>query len=103
MDILLQVWPNVNHYAKDVIKDIIEPNINVALAEYKMSGFKFQKMRLGTIPPRFGGIKVYDRNTSRNEIIMDVDVFYAGDCDISFVLSGFSGGIKDFQVITLLS
>lgn len=44
-----QVWPNVNHYAKDVIKDIIEPNINIALAEYKMSGFKFQKMRLGTI------------------------------------------------------
>ncbi|XP_046681836.1 extended synaptotagmin-2 isoform X2 [Homalodisca vitripennis] len=100
--ILLQVWPNVNHYAKDVIKDIIEPNINVALAEYKMSGFKFQKMRLGTIPPRFGGIKVYDRNTSRNEIIMDVDVFYAGDCDISFVLSGFSGGIKDFQIHGLL-
>uniref|UniRef100_A0A1B6M122 Extended synaptotagmin-like protein 2a n=1 Tax=Graphocephala atropunctata TaxID=36148 RepID=A0A1B6M122_9HEMI len=100
--ILVQVWPNVNHYAKDVIKDIVEPNINVALAEYKMSGFKFQKMRLGTIPPRFGGIKVYDKNTSRNEIIMDVDVFYAGDCDISFVLSGFSGGIKDFQIHGLL-
>lgn len=23
---------------------------------------------------------------------------YAGDCDISFTLSGLSGGIKDFQV-----
>lgn len=96
--ILVQVWPNVNHYAKDVIKNIVEPNINIALAEYKMSGFKFQKMRLGTIPPRFGGIKVYDKNISRNEIIMDVDLFYAGDCDISFVLSGLSGGIKDFQI-----
>ncbi|XP_039297240.1 extended synaptotagmin-2-A isoform X3 [Nilaparvata lugens] len=96
--ILRQVWPNVNHYAKDVIKDIIEPNICLALAEYKISGFAFQKMRLGTIPPRIGGIKVYDYNVSRNEIIMDLDIFYAGDCDISFTIKGFTGGIQDFQI-----
>lgn len=49
VQILVQVWPNVNHYAEVVIKDVVEPNINIALAEYKMSGFKFHKMRLGTI------------------------------------------------------
>lgn len=100
--ILFQVWPNVNHYGKEVIKNVIEPNIELALAEYKLSGFRFQKMRLGTIPPRIGGIKVYDRNVSRNEIIMDIDLFYAGDCDISFILGGLSGGIKDFQIHGLL-
>lgn len=61
-------------------------------------GFKFDKMILGTIPFRVGGVKVYDHNVSRNEIIMDLDFFYAGDCDISFTLSGIPGGIKDFQV-----
>ncbi|XP_024084996.1 extended synaptotagmin-2 isoform X3 [Cimex lectularius] len=55
-------------------------------------------MRLGTIPPRIGGVKVYDKNVSRDEIIMDMDIFYAGDCDISFTLAGVSGGIKDFQI-----
>ncbi|XP_075219377.1 extended synaptotagmin-like protein 2 isoform X2 [Lycorma delicatula] len=96
--ILRQVWPNVNHYAKELIKGTIEPNICLALAEYKVSSFSFQKMRLGTIPPRIGGIKVYDYNVSRTEIIMDIDIFYAGDCDISFTMSGLSGGIKDFQI-----
>ena len=28
---------------------------------------------------------------------------YAGDCDISFYLKGLSGGIKDFQVGTVIS
>uniref|UniRef100_A0A146M9W3 Extended synaptotagmin-2 n=1 Tax=Lygus hesperus TaxID=30085 RepID=A0A146M9W3_LYGHE len=96
--IINQVWPNVNHYAKDLIKDVIEPAVRESLLQYKLSGFSFQKMRLGTIPPRVGGIKVYDKNVSRNEIIMDMDLFYAGDCDISFSLSGMSGGIKDFQI-----
>lgn len=68
-------------------------------------------------PPRIGGIKVYDKNISRNEVIMDLDLFYAGDCDINFILGesqeksfrtrlkficcrlgGMKGGLKDFQI-----
>uniref|UniRef100_A0AAG5CWE3 Synaptotagmin n=1 Tax=Anopheles atroparvus TaxID=41427 RepID=A0AAG5CWE3_ANOAO len=96
--ILKQVWPNANFYAKNLIKESIEPNIRQAMAGYKLNGFKFDRMILGTIPPRIGGVKVYDKNVSRNEIIMDLDLFYAGDCDISFALSGLRGGIKDFQI-----
>ncbi|XP_028036842.1 extended synaptotagmin-3-like, partial [Bombyx mandarina] len=96
--ILLQVWPNVNSYAKTLLKDLIEPAVAESLANYKLSGFKFERMILGTIAPRVGGVKVYDKNLSRNEIIMDIDLFYAGDCDISFVLQRIRGGIKDLQV-----
>lgn len=49
-------------------------------------------------PPRIGGIKVYDKNISRNEVIMDLDLCYAGDCDISYSIGGMSGGIKDFYI-----
>ena len=31
-------------------------------------------MVLGQVPPRISGIKVYDENTSRTEIIMDLDL-----------------------------
>ncbi|XP_062559406.1 extended synaptotagmin-2 isoform X2 [Armigeres subalbatus] len=96
--ILKQVWPNANFFAKNLIKESIEPNIQQALAGYKLNGFKFDRMILGTIPPRIGGVKVYEKNVSRNEIIMDLDLFYAGDCDINFSLSGLRGGIKDFQI-----
>ncbi|XP_021935100.1 extended synaptotagmin-2 isoform X3 [Zootermopsis nevadensis] len=96
--ILRQVWPNVNHYAKTLIKETIEPNVRVSLEAYKLYGFRFERVILGSIPLRIGGVKVYDRNVSRNEIILDMDVFYAGDCDISFTIGGIKGGIKDFQI-----
>ncbi|PNF25333.1 hypothetical protein B7P43_G10919 [Cryptotermes secundus] len=96
--ILRQVWPNVNHYAKTLIKDVIEPNVRTSLEAYKLNGFRFERMNLGSIPLRIGGIKVYDRNVLRSEIIMDMDIFYAGDCDISFTVGGIKGGIKDFQI-----
>ncbi|XP_013148389.1 PREDICTED: extended synaptotagmin-2 [Papilio polytes] len=96
--ILLQVWPNVNHYARSILKESIEPAVAESLANYKLNGFRFERMILGTIAPRVGGVKVYDKNLSRNEIIMDIDLFYAGDCDISFVLQRIRGGIKDLQI-----
>lgn len=112
LQILLQVWPNVNHYARNLLKDSIEPAVAESLANYKMNGFKFERMILGTIvsiikqyrlrysslffvllmsltafnlrnvptwqfnlqAPRVGGVKVYDKNLSRDEIIMDIDL-----------------------------
>ncbi|XP_063237975.1 extended synaptotagmin-2 isoform X2 [Bacillus rossius redtenbacheri] len=96
--ILRQVWPNMNNWTKGLLKESIEPNVRTSLESYKMYGFRFDKMILGSIPLRIGGVKVYDRNIDRNEVIMDMDLFYAGDCDISFFLSGVRGGIKDFQI-----
>lgn len=63
-----------------------------------MNGFRFDRIILGTIPPRIGGVKVYTHNIGRNEIIMDLDLFYASDCDINFYLGSVKGGIKDFQI-----
>lgn len=100
--IIHQVWPNANYFTQDLVKNVIEPKVAKALSEYKMSGFRFDRIILGTIPPRIGGVKVYDKNIARNEIILDVDLFYASDCDISFQLAGMKGGIKDFQIHGML-
>ncbi|KAH8406683.1 hypothetical protein KR222_003005, partial [Zaprionus bogoriensis] len=96
--ILKQVWPNANHFARTLVKETIEPNVALALSQYKMNGFRFDRIILGTIPPRIGGVKIYDKNVDRNEIIMDLDLFYTSDCDINFYLGGMKGGIKDFQI-----
>ncbi|XP_053969539.1 extended synaptotagmin-2 isoform X2 [Anastrepha ludens] len=96
--ILKQVWPNANHFARTLVKETIEPNVAFALSNYKMNGFRFDRIILGTIPPRIGGVKIYDKNVDRNEIIMDLDLFYASDCDINFYLGSIKGGIKDFQI-----
>jgi hypothetical protein len=49
LQILRQVWPNVNHYAKTLIKEIIEPNVRSSLEAYKLNGFCFQRVILGSI------------------------------------------------------
>ncbi|EFA04170.2 extended synaptotagmin-like protein 2a isoform X2 [Tribolium castaneum] len=100
--IIKQVWPNINHYTRDLIRDTIQPILKESLETYKLSGFKFERIILGTVPFRIGGVKVYDKNVARNEIIMDLDIFYAGDCDITFYLAGIKGGIRDFQLHGML-
>ena len=55
-----------------VIAETVEPAVKSALDGYGLNGFKFEKVVLGQIPPRVTGIKVYDKNVGRNEIIMDL-------------------------------
>ncbi|XP_034947914.1 extended synaptotagmin-3 isoform X2 [Chelonus insularis] len=100
--VLYKVWPGMNHFVRNLVKDTIQPAIAQALSEYKMPTFQFGRLVLGRIPPKVYGIKVYEKNTSRNEIIMDCDVLYAGDCDISFHLGNIKGGIRDFQLRGML-
>lgn len=47
--ILKQVWPNVNHYARDLIRDQIQPNLAKNLEKFKLNGFKFERMILGDV------------------------------------------------------
>lgn len=47
--ILKQVWPNANQFTRNLIKQSVEPNVQKALAAYKLNGFKFDRMILGTI------------------------------------------------------
>ncbi|KAF5307728.1 hypothetical protein FQR65_LT06599 [Abscondita terminalis] len=97
--IFKQLWPNVNHYVRDMIRDKLQPKFQKKLQKFKLTGFKFEKMILGSIPPRVGGVKVYETNIARHEIVLDLDLFYAGDCDLSFTIgAGVKGGIKDFQL-----
>lgn len=95
--IIRQLWPYAGHYVQDLCKFSIEPSMRTALEEYKLSGFKFEKIILGDTPPRLSGVKVYD-DTSRHEIIMDMDFAYAGDCKFEVSVSKFKMGIKDLQI-----
>ncbi|KAF5284987.1 hypothetical protein FQA39_LY16852 [Lamprigera yunnana] len=101
--IFKQLWPNINHYVRDIIRDKIQPKMQKKLQKFKLTGFKFEKMILGGIAPRVGGVKVYETNIARHEIVLDLDIFYAGDCDLSFTLgAGIKGGIKDLQLQGML-
>ena len=129
--IIQQLWPNVGHYTRKIINDTVEAEVKKALNIYNLTGFKFEKVVLGKkknrktlkislnhsnfsmtsniltiflgrIPPRVTGIKVYEKNTDRDEIIMDLDLVFASDCDIKFSLKKISAKIGDFSLRGLL-
>ncbi|CAN7983848.1 unnamed protein product, partial [Ixodes hexagonus] len=95
--ILGQFWPFVGDYVKDLILESIEPSVRSSLPAY-LHSFKFEKIDLGDVPPRIGGVKVYKENVSRSEVIMDLELFYSGDCKFSIKVKGFKAGIRDLQV-----
>ncbi|CAF4403022.1 unnamed protein product, partial [Rotaria sp. Silwood2] len=95
--IIKQAWPYANQYLdKAVFHDVMIPMIrgtSPALAD-----FSFEKLDLGEIPPRIGGVKVYTDNV-RDQIMMDIEVFYAGDAHIKANVKGIVCGIKDIQFV----
>jgi len=95
--IIEQIWPNIGAFIRDIIFGKIEPEVKKALKAYKISGFCFKTIALGRIPPRVTGIKVYDKKDVRNRIIIDVDLLFASDCDITISLKGLDMGVKDIK------
>ena len=95
-----QLWPNVDNY----VKTVIVPKVQEILEHV---GIKCDRIALGRVPPRITGIKMYDKNTDRNEIIMDVDIIYASDCDAKFSFNVQSKSvicmtIKEFSLLGCL-
>ena len=97
-NIIKRLWPYVNEYVRNTLFQSVEPAVEEALKGFKLSPFKFERDRvfLGQVPPRITGIKVYDTNVSRKEIIMDVDIVYASDLEIVFKIKGISAKVSDF-------
>ncbi|XP_044755203.1 extended synaptotagmin-1-like [Coccinella septempunctata] len=95
--ILRQLWPTMNNFTRSFIQETLEPELRTTMDSYMLKGFYFQRIELGSISPKITGVKVYDR-TGRNEIILDLYIFYGGDCEFLFGVSGMNGGIKDFQI-----
>ncbi|XP_071942690.1 extended synaptotagmin-2-like isoform X2 [Antedon mediterranea] len=98
--IVKQLWPFIEGYVTDLLKETVEPSVQEALPSY-LKSFRFEKIKLGRYPPRIGGVKVYTDKVARDEIVMDLELFYAGDCDIEIsfkTLKRIKAGIQDIQL-----
>jgi len=100
--IMKKVWPKIGNVANLVTKRLIEPKINEILNRLfpnldTISQFRIKELVLGSVPARVGGIKVHDRNTTRNEIVMDIEVIYAGDARVRFSLQGLDCELNQIQ------
>ncbi|XP_071788056.1 extended synaptotagmin-2-like isoform X1 [Asterias amurensis] len=95
-----QLWPYIEGYVASMLRDTVEPAVQKALPSY-LKSFRFEKIKLGTYPLRIGGVKVYTDHVGRDEIILDLEIFYAGNCDIEISLKAlkrFKAGIESLQL-----
>ncbi|XP_022240737.1 extended synaptotagmin-2-like isoform X3 [Limulus polyphemus] len=95
--IIQQLWPYIGHFVEGVLREKVEPAIRANLPT-NLQSFKFEKVILGDMPFRIGGVRVYHENTAEDEIIMDVEILYSGDCRFSLRIKGLKAGIKDVQL-----
>ncbi|XP_020611586.1 extended synaptotagmin-2-like isoform X2 [Orbicella faveolata] len=94
---LVQLWPYINDMVVKILKEQVEPEIQKNVPGF-LSSIHFEEISLGEVPPRIGGIKTYTHNVDRNEIIMDIDLIYAGDADFKLAVKGIAVGIEDLQI-----
>jgi hypothetical protein len=78
-DIVAQLWPNINVAGSRMTKEIAEPMFKTMLPG-PLSSLHFAKIDLGPVPLQFSNVNV--QKTEHQGIKLDLDLDWAGKCDI---------------------
>lgn len=99
--IIRQLWPSIQGHFKDILSEQVGPSIRSSSG--LLGNFKFTDMDLGNIPPQIVGIKVYDEHQTRSdEIILDMQLVYASQCNIGVSVNYLSAGLCDLDFRALM-
>ncbi|KAL4187395.1 hypothetical protein AMTRI_Chr09g38820 [Amborella trichopoda] len=100
---LENMWPYLDKAICKTAKDIAKPIIAEQIPKYKIESVEFEALTLGTLPPTFQGMKVYQ--TDEKELIMEPSFKWAGNPNVIVAVKAF--GLKatvqvvDLQVFAL--
>jgi len=78
-DIVKQLWPNISVAGAQILKDVVEPILASTLPG-PLANLRFVKLDFGNIPIQFDHVDVH--KTTNQGIKLDMDVNWAGVCDI---------------------
>ncbi|XP_073145730.1 synaptotagmin-2-like isoform X1 [Henckelia pumila] len=92
------MWPYLDKAICKMAKKIADPIIAEQIPKYKTDSVDFEALTLGSLPPSFQGMKVY--NTEEKELIMELGMKWAANPNILVAAKAF--GLKaTVQVIDL--
>lgn len=80
-EIVGQLWPYINIMGCQIIKETVEPTFATDLPS-PLSTLHFSKLDLGTIPIRLDNIVVHEVDLKNNQLQLELDVIWDGQCDI---------------------
>lgn len=95
---ILDMWPYLDRAICGNIRSTAEPMFAEYIGKYKIEAIEFEKLSLGTLPPTFHGMKVYE--TNEKELVMEPVIKWAGNPNIILGLRVLSLHIK-IQLVDL--
>ncbi|QCE16909.1 synaptotagmin-2-like isoform X1 [Vigna unguiculata] len=84
------MWPYLNKAICKTAETIAKPIIEEQIPQYKIDAVEFEELTLGSLPPTFQGMKVYE--TEEKELIMELSVKWAANPNIIVAVKKF--GLK---------
>ncbi|CAJ1972977.1 unnamed protein product [Sphenostylis stenocarpa] len=97
------MWPYLEKAICKTARTIAKPIIDEQIPQYKIDAVEFEELTLGSLPPTFQGMKVYE--TEEKELIMEIAVKWAGNPNVTVAVKkfGFKATIQvlDLQVFLL--
>uniref|UniRef100_A0AAY4A3V9 Extended synaptotagmin-like protein 2b n=1 Tax=Denticeps clupeoides TaxID=299321 RepID=A0AAY4A3V9_9TELE len=93
-----QMWPYICQFVDKLFRETIEPAVKGANPH--LSTFCFTKVDMGDKPLRVNGVKVYNENVDKRQIIMDLQISFVGNTEINVDIQKYycRAGIKSIQL-----
>ncbi|XP_049654220.1 extended synaptotagmin-2 isoform X4 [Accipiter gentilis] len=92
------MWPFICQFIEKLFRETIEPAVRGA--NNHLSTFSFTKIDIGHQPLRINGVKVYTENVDKRQIILDLQISFAGNCEIDLEIKRYfcRAGVKSIQI-----
>jgi Ca2+-dependent lipid-binding protein len=84
---LKDLWPYLDKAVCKMIREQAQPYIDQYGPKFKLDSIEFESLTLGTLPPTFVGMKVYD--TKEKEMILEPSFKFAGNPNIIVAVKAF--------------
>ncbi|XP_023533103.1 synaptotagmin-3-like isoform X1 [Cucurbita pepo subsp. pepo] len=95
---LLAMWPYLDKAICGSIRAIAKPVFSEYIGKFQIEAIELEQLSLGTLPPKFHGLKVYE--TNENKLLMEPAIRWAGNPNIVMVVNILSLRIK-VQIVDL--
>ncbi|XP_054984225.1 extended synaptotagmin-3 [Sorex araneus] len=94
--IISQTWPYFSMIIESKFREKLEPKIREKSTHLR--SFAFTKLNFGQKCPRVNGVKAHTDQRNRRRVVLDLQICYIGDCEISVELQKIQAGVNGIQL-----
>nr|XP_012604575.1 extended synaptotagmin-3 isoform X3 [Microcebus murinus] len=94
--VISQIWPYLSIIMENKFREKLEPKIREKSVHLRT--FTFTKLYFGQKCPRVNGVKAHTNKSNRRQVVLDLQICYIGDCEISVELQKIQAGVNGIQL-----